>query len=311
MLQSAYNSVTGAYETVKSKSNEAIEGSKGYIDKFKTDVSASPEFVSSNTIIAKFGFLIFMVVLFILFLNIGIFLLHYFTNPSANPYLIKGQITGNTPVIIKQDPSIKNSIQLQRSNNEATGMEFTWSVWLFFNDIGNSTTAAQHIFNKGDNNIDNRTGNGIAKVNNGPGLYVSKNTDPISNSLVLHVIMDTNAAKDPNNTVDISNVPIGKWVSVVIRLQNTYLDVYINGGITKRIVLEYVPKQNFNDINVCQQGGFSGFLSDLRYYNHALNVFEINNIVSWGPNTFSYIPTTQMDTNSKTFDYLSHSWFTR
>jgi len=185
-------------------------------------------------------------------------------------------------------------------------LEFTWSVWLKFNDLPNNT--AQHIFNKGDNNIDNITG--MAKVNNGPGLYVAKAVDPVSNSLVLHVKMDTSSSDDTSNTIDIPNIPIGKWVNVVIRLQNTFLDVYINGTIAKRHVLKYVPKQNYNDINVCQNGGFQGMLSDLRYYNHAISVFEINNIVSWGPNTFSYLPTTQIQSSSNMFDYLSQTWYT-
>jgi len=92
------------------------------------DVSNSSDFVSSNTLITKFGFLILVVVLFILFLNLGIFFLHYFTSPASNPYIIKGQIAGNTPIVIKQDVSMKHAVQIQRSNNEDTGMEFTWNL---------------------------------------------------------------------------------------------------------------------------------------------------------------------------------------
>jgi hypothetical protein len=299
--------MSSIFKSIKDYANNALATSQGYLDKFKTASSASPEFISSNTLIAKFGFLILAIILFIIFLNIGIFLLRYLMTPAANPYLIKGQIQGNKPIVIKQDISMKYSVQLQRSNNEDTGMEFTWSVWLNFNDIGNNETA-EHIFNKGDNNIDKVSG--IAKVNNAPGLYVSKNKDPVSNSLVLHVKMDTNSPNDNQNTIDIPNIPIGKWVNVVIRLQNTFLDVYINGTIAKRNVLQFVPKQNYNDVNVCQKGGFQGMLSDLRYYNHAVNVFEINNIVSWGPNTSAYVPTTHMRNHTRMFDYLSQSWYT-
>uniref|UniRef100_A0A6C0I3G2 LamG-like jellyroll fold domain-containing protein n=1 Tax=viral metagenome TaxID=1070528 RepID=A0A6C0I3G2_9ZZZZ len=298
--------MSSIFKSITDYANNALATSRGYLDKFKTESSASPEFITSNTLIAKFGFLILAIVLFIIFLNIGIFLLRYLMTPAANPYLIKGQIQGNKPIVIKQDISMKYSVQLQRSNNEDTGMEFTWSVWLNFNDIGNESKA-EHIFNKGDNNIDKISG--IAKVNNAPGLYVSRITDQVSNSLVLHVKMDTNSPNDTENTIDIPNIPIGKWVNVVIRLQNTFLDVYINGTIAKRNVLKFVPKQNYNDVNVCQQGGFQGMLSDLRYYNHAVNVFEINNIVSWGPNTSFYVPTTQMRKHTKIFDYLSQSWY--
>ena len=62
------------------------------------------------------------------------------------------------------------------------------------------------------------------------------------------------------------------------------MDVYINGTMTQRHIFTNVPIQNYDDVYICANGGFSGTLSDLRYFNRALNVFEINNIVSSGPN---------------------------
>jgi len=85
------------------------------------------------------------------------------------------------------------------------------------------------------------------------------------------------------------------------------LDVYINGTISGRLSLPHVPKQNYNDINVCQGGGFSGNLSDLRYFDRALSVIEINNIYYWGPTlTSGETPTGSTATGS---NYLSTLWY--
>jgi hypothetical protein len=65
------------------------------------------------------------------------------------------------------------------------------------------------------------------------------------------------------------------------------------------------PKQNYGDVFVCQNGGFIGKLSALRYYNRALNIFEINKIVSSGPN----LTVANGMGAQGGFKYLSNYWY--
>jgi hypothetical protein len=122
------------------------------------------------------------------------------------------------------------------------------------------------------------------------------------------VILDTVNSTDTNNRIDIENIPIRKWAHVAIRIKNTILDVYVNGIVSNRLVLLNVPKQNYNDINLFQNGGFNGKLSNLRYYSRALNVFEINAIVLYGPN-LNIADTSSLQ--NKNFDYLSRQWYSQ
>jgi predicted nucleotide-binding protein (sugar kinase/HSP70/actin superfamily) len=78
----------------------------------------------------------------------------------------------------------------------------------------------------------------------------------------------------------------------------------VNGVITKRLTFTNIPLQNYDDIYVCGNGGFNGKLSSLRYWSYALNVFEINKVVSQGPN-LSYNPG-----NNFVQNYLSTNWYT-
>lgn len=298
-----------AVQTGIENTENFVNGVKGSLTNSFNDFSkqtevgagATSQFLSSNTAVAKFAFLILVLIVFVFLIGLGISLVGYFTSPLSNPYLISGMIDGNSGVVIPQDPKQKNAVQVQRSNNENNGLEFTWSVWIFLNDIGNDPSKYQHIFNKGDN-IANPVTN-IANVNNAPGLYLSPGTNQ------LHIVMDSNSGSDTNNVIDISNIPIRKWVHVAIRMKNTMMDVYVNGTIAGRLVMNYLPKQNYNDVNVCQRGGFSGKLADLRYFSYALNVFDITNIVSWGPNT----KTSSSSTNDKkalgNYSYLSNIWY--
>lgn len=270
-----------------------------FSQKAESGTNASFEFLQSNTIIAKFAFLILVLICFLIFINLGIMLIGYFTSPSKDPYLIRGMADGNNAKIVTQDPTSDDSIPIARSNNATTGAEFTWSSWLFINDLGNDNNKYQHIFNKGDGNYS--SANNITSVNNAPGLYLHPN----SNSL--HVIIDTVNPNDPNTIVDISNVPIKKWFHVALRLKNNIFDVYINGTISNRLLLQNVVKQNYNNVYISQNGGFNGKISNLRYYSYALNVFELNSIVYNGPN----LTVTDKILGQSDFTYLSSMWYSR
>jgi hypothetical protein len=266
------------------------------------NAEASTGFLSSNTIVAKFAFIILIIIIFVLLLNLGIVLLSRINSPSSKPYLINGMISGGTQRSIAQDPSDRNAIPISRSNNEKTGLEFTYSVWIYLEDIGQTaanTLLYRNIFNKGDNTYDDTTG--IA-LNNGPGLYLeSSETSSEPEYAKLKVIMDTYA--DNRSEIEINNVPIKKWVNVIIRAQNTVIDVYINGSIAQRVILDEVPRQNYYNMQVGQNGGFSGQLSNLRYYQKSLNIFDIKQILDEGPNLTADVET------SGYYNYLSNLWY--
>ena len=101
-------------------------------------------------------------------------------------------------------------------------------------------------------------------------------------------------------------MPLNKWVNVIIRCENTTLDVYINGTIARSLQLSGVPKQNYGDVYVAMNGGFTGNISNLWYYNYALGTAAIQQIASHGPNT-TLINSSL--TTTKPTDYLSLRWY--
>jgi len=301
-VQQATESLGNSINDMKSSVNGSLAD---FSNQATAGVGASAAFLQSNTIVAKFAFIILVIVGFLFLMNLGVIILGYFLNPSDSPFIIKGLISGQTGNTFTQDPTTADKSKIIKlSNNERTGMEFTWSVWLFINDLGN-TSKHQFIFNKGDLNFDPATN--ITSVNNGPGLYIVPRTN---GNCTLKVIMNTASADDSKSSISIDSIPVRKWVNVIIRLENTMLDIYINGTISGRLNLPLVPKQNYNDINVCQGGGFNGNLSDLRYFNHALSIIEINNIVYWGPNT-SPSANSVNAVKSGAYNYLSSVWYSK
>ena len=218
--------------------------------------------------------------------------------PNGSPKLINGTINGSNEVIISQDPKNSEAIPVLRSNNQNKGIEFTWSLWMYINDIS-KTPRYSNVFNKGNASYRD---DGIATVNNGPGLYIDNET----NDLV--VVMNTVDVNDYEEIIVIKDIPLRKWFHCAIRIENTALDVYVNGSIVSRAVLQDVPKQNYQNINVCKNGGFNGNLSDLQYFDKAISIFQINNIVSWGRNTSAANENASGDASGFPY-YLSNLWY--
>jgi hypothetical protein len=302
--QAINNGIANVGESINNIKTGITNSINQFSEKTQAGIGASNEFLKSNTIVAKIAFIFLVLILFLFLMSLGIMLIGYFTQPANNPYLINGMIDGTYPTIVTQDPNNKKSLLIQRSNNQSKGMEFTWSFWIFVNDLGSAiNNKAQHVFNKGNNAFDQSLN--IATVNNSPGVYIIPN----NGSLTLAVLMDTvdsnSNSHDMKNKIIIDNLPIRKWFNVVIRLENLILDVYVNGTISSRLILNGVPKQNYNDVNICQNGGFSGNLSNLRYFDYALNIFEINNILSSGPN-LSVVG--NLSSNAG-YTYLSNVWY--
>ena len=210
--------------------------------------------------------------------------------PKQEVYLTKEINDANQYLVIKQDPHDKGAITINRSENKRKGIEFTWSVWLYIEKIGDPASSAypndsrlRHIFNKGDyQNVQNATSwegtnvNGMNFPNNAPGMYLSQKKNAI--------IVVMNTFNNVLEEVEIKDIPINKWINVVLRCQGRNMDTYVNGTIVHRHVFNSVPKQNYGDVFVSQRGGFDGMLSSLRYFSHALTGVEVENLVKAGPN---------------------------
>jgi hypothetical protein len=291
-IKSINNTVASAQQSVSNTLGEFSSQSA---------VNGSTDFLNSNSIIAKFVFLILVLIVFSILVNLGIYLILYFSQASKSPYVIYGMVAGNAQLNVKQDPRDSNAVTIFRSNNQANGLEMTWSVWLNINTLNAGPPSYNHMFSKGDLSFNTL---GIAAVNNSPGVYIGTGTDN-----TITVYMDTVDRPDPSGSgIRISNIPLKKWFHMAIRMQNNIMDIYLNGIISGRRVFNNVPKQNYDDVHIGHNRGFNGNLSNLVYYDHALSVFDINNIILKGPNTTQSPAVTS---NLGYYSYLSSSWYTQ
>jgi hypothetical protein len=213
---------------------------------------------------------------------------------------------------ITQDPNNPMSKPTFISDNELSGIEFSYSFFLYINanSFGDST-GLRHIFHKGNTTIYPLMGPGVF-------LHNQKNS--------LRVYMSSFATW--NNYIDIDNVPTGKWFHLALVLQGNALEIYLNGNIAKKLNFTgTAPYQNYGDyclfspngvqlshsivpstdtdgLNIMKQNPMSGMISRLYYYNYAVSYSQIQALMNEGPN-----PDMETDSGLTTPPYLTDNWW--
>ncbi len=296
--------------------------------------NSTKDFLRSNSLVSKLCILILALIIFLTLLRYGLQFIEYLFAPADHVHLTPsltgdGMVDGkNGGFITPQDPSDKMNKMIRRSINRRSGIEFTWSCWIFIDDLDGKSNCKNgggaldgddfvHIFHKGNPFTGNPestqdTAKGINSPNNGPGLYLSpvrapaNDVDGITTAGSIDLVVIMNTFQAANEMIRVPNMPMHKWFNVCIRCKNTTLDVYVNGTVVNRKRLNGVPFQNYGNIYGVYGGNFDGKLSNLWYWNRALSVTEIRNIVKTGPNTREISGNDELDNTPK---YFSLRWF--
>ena len=304
----SYGNFASNYNSPLADLGGAVAGARnragGMFSKFRNNkvVAGTTDFLYSNTLVAKVCFFILVLILFVYAIRIGAMVLGYLNSPEKNPILINGLKNGKKLKLVHQDPKVKGSKPVLRSVNAREGLEFTWSVWLYIDDLVYKSGSRKHIFHKGSSgnigmkkNFDGVNVTDMAFPNNAPGLYIHET----KNALIIVMNTFNNVIEE----VEVDDIPLNKWILVNMRCRGKHMDTYINGTIVNRHVFRSVPKQNYGDVYVNMNNGFSGLLSNLRYHSYALSGIDIENMVKSGPNLTA-------DDSMKVFPpYFSLRWF--
>jgi len=253
------------------------------------------EFLYSDDPFSVFLSIVILIILFILSLNIIMGIINS-VNKTNEVYVVKGMSPGNVPLYIPVNPNSSGGVPINRSDDK-TGIEFTWSVWLNIADVP-SSSKYQHVFSKGEGALDST---GKVNPNNAPGLYISKN----DNQCNLIVLMNTFSTPITDELI-IPNIPLNKWIHVIIRVINNNMDVYVNGSLVKSHELSGVPRQNFGDVSVALDTGFNGYLSNLKYFAYGLSPGKITTLSNKGP---SLKMSSSVNTLKTSDSYLSSKWY--
>jgi hypothetical protein len=229
--------------------------------------------------------------LFFFFISLEFIILSYQRIGGKSVQLIPMTVTAEDKMLTFQQNrnQFDDAKQIPLSDNERTGIEFSYSFFLF---IHPSTFTGEdvlfHVMHKGYLN---------PWPLMGPGVFVRGNDN------TLRVVMNT--YRNAFTYLDVENIPVRKWFHCVIVCRKNALEVYINGNLRKRLPFEgTLPYQNFQNLvcfsplkktlmgsqvpslgsnnNLRFEGAFRGNMSNLTYLAYAVSYTEIQSLMELG-----------------------------
>jgi hypothetical protein len=153
---------------------------------------------------------------------------------------------------------------------QSNASNYAYSAWFYIDDWSYRYGEPKIVLGRLDNDLNPSPSIVLGAIKNN--LKIETTVYPSSDS-------STGSA----HTCNVANVPIQKWVNVIVSLYGRTMDVYIDGKLVRTCVLPGVAKiANNAPVYVTPLGGFSGYTANIHYYSDALNPQEAYNIYRKG-----------------------------
>ena len=218
-----------------------------------------------------------VVVIFILFILIK----YIFTDP----YILQNLQDGKTATTIAATSLATNGTSVPSSN-------FAYSIWFYVNNWNYRYGEPKVIFGRMGAPSTDGSGsvNGISGLDPCPAVVLGAVENDISVSLGCYPGADQEPTTAGGSTVihtcSVANVPIQKWVNLIVSVYGRSMDMYIDGKLVRTCLLPGVASVNNSaNIYVTPLGGFEGWTSKFGYYPNSINPQEAWNIYSQGYST--------------------------
>lgn len=209
---------------------------------------------------------ILYVVLILVFLLMLYLMYQYFT--ASKP--ITGTHPATTAITIDES-------KMEKTNNASN---CTYSIWFYISDWNYRYGESKMIFERKNNSGD---------------LAISANLDALQNNVNVDVLTysttDGTSAGNYNSQppapvlhqCSVDNVPLQRWVNLLISVYGRSMDIYIDGKLVRTCVLPGLADVSSNQpIKITSGGGFQGFTSKFRFYNTPSNPQQAWNIYKEG-----------------------------
>lgn len=187
------------------------------------------------------------------------------------------------------------------------GNEYSIGFWIYISDYNYRYNEDKCIFYKGKvynnsplNNADNSSKNHYNQGN--PGIWLLKNNNTLRVQLGVETNYngdrclygdtfanhDSTTSSNENYTVmssycDVPYFPLQTWVYVSVQLSGNTVDIYLDGNLKKSCTLAGHPITSTDDLYICQNGGFNGYLSKVQYSSTILKHSTVRSIYKKGP----------------------------
>jgi len=200
----------------------------------------------------------------------------------VDPYTLLNMSDGKTLSTISGSSLATNGSKIPSSN-------FAYSIWFYINDWNYRYGETKVIFGRMSSASGSGAGSisGISGKDPCPVVVLGAVENDISVSLACYPGADQKPTTSGGSTViqtcSVSNIPVQKWVNLVVSVYGRSMDLYIDGKLVRTCLLPGVANVNNNtNVYVTPSGGFAGWTSKFQYFPNSLNPQDVWNIYSSG-----------------------------
>jgi hypothetical protein len=201
----------------------------------------------------------------------------------TNPYTLQNIQNAQTASVISASSLATNGSSVPSSN-------FAYSIWMYINDWNYRYGEPKVVFGRMGSSSDssgNTSITGVSGVDPCPAVVLGAIENNIAVSLGCYPGIDqvptTSGGSTVVHTCAISNIPIQKWVNLIVSVYGRTMDLYIDGKLVKTCLLPGIAHVNNNaDVYVTPSGGYNGWTSKFQYYPTPINPQDAWNIYTSG-----------------------------
>jgi hypothetical protein len=182
-----------------------------------------------------------------------------------------------------------NAASLATNGTAVPSSNFAYSVWFYVNDWNYRYGESKVIFGR-MGSVSGQNGgsiSGVSGLDPCPAVVLGAVENNIAVSLGCYPGVDQQPTTPGGNTVvktcSVANVPIQKWVNLIVSVYGRSMDIYIDGKLVRTCLLPGVASINTNaNVYVTPNGGFDGWTSKFQYYPNSVNPQQAWNIYTKG-----------------------------
>ena len=205
----------------------------------------------------------------------------------SDPYTLQNIQSGQTASTISASSLATNGSNTPSSN-------FAYSIWFYINDWNYRYGEPKVIFGRmgSQSGVGGGSVEGINGVDPCPAVVLGSVENNINVSLGCYPGINEQPTTPGGNTVvhtcSVANIPIQRWVNLVVSIYGRTMDLYIDGKLVRTCLLPGVASINSNsNVYVTPAGGFDGWTSKFQYYPNSLNPQQVWNIYTQGYSNWS------------------------
>jgi len=198
-------------------------------------------------------------------------------------YVIVSYMTSGPPTLSLMNSGTtlqQISSAVLAKSGELNSSNFSYSIWFYISDWNYRYGEEKVLFGRMDSTPAPAQGSSAQTKISGkrPCPLVTLGTIQNNVNIALSVFPPANSSelttddtKESDNSIthncNVSNVPIQKWVNLLISTYGRTLDVYLDGKLVKTCVMPGIAKINTSaDVFITPNGGFSGWTSSFQYF---------------------------------------------